>query len=426
MRGNDGFWNVLTADMDIGKKKEEERPFNVGISSIMFATLCNVFWANPLIVGFFYLAGFGLIVLDFVDMNDKTKELIRNLDIKNKDGKYALRLSKQKKIYGYDLRFSVPSGLDIEDFSKHARAWETALKHRVTFIYDSDYNVVVRIYEKDLKKKYPFKLLPVDHILKIPIGCTFGDVPVLLDLLQAPHVLIAGMTGAGKSFIVRVIITTLLLRQNVKLHLCDLKGGVELDEFKDYEPVVAFSTEIREVERDMTALIQLMKDREKLFREAKVKKIEEYNSKFPNKKLDWHILVIDELADFIDQRNAQNLLDELARLGRFAGIRLIGACQKPDADTLKTRTRNNFPTKIGLTVTKNNDSLVICDDTILTQLKGRGHAILFDKGEQVEFRGFFLEDSKELLKDVPQREEVEAEPEEEDDSVDNFDFLGED
>lgn len=427
MKGNDGFWNVLTAGMD-AKKENQERPFNVGISSIMFASLSGAFWPNPLVVGFFFIAGFGLIVMDFIDLNDKTKELMRNLKIKNVDDKYPIKLSKTKQEYGYDLRFSVPTGLDIEDFSKHQRAWETALKHRVAFTYDKSYNVIVKVYASDLKSKYPFELIPTNHIMKIPIGKTFGDVAVIVDLVDTPNVLIAGNVGAGKSFILRVIISTLLLRGGSKLYLCDLKGGVELDEFKEYETVESFCTEISEMEKVLRRLLILCDERAELFRKSgsKIKKIADYNEAFPDKKLDYHVVAIDELADFIGNNTAQQLLDTLAQKGRFAGVRIVGACQKPDSEVIKTRTRNNFPIKIGLTVTKNNDSMVICDDTCLTQLKGNGHAMIFDKGgDPIEFRGFFLTGSEELLKDIPKKEIKEEVQEEESDEVDTFDFLRE-
>jgi S-DNA-T family DNA segregation ATPase FtsK/SpoIIIE len=98
--------------------------------------------------------------------------------------------------------------------------------------------------------------------------------------------------------------------------------------------------------------------------------------------LPYHVVVVEELADLFSQsRAAEPPLVRLAQKGRAAGIHLILATQRPDAETLSGQLRSNIPSRIALTVQKSTESKIILDETGAERLTGRGDMLLRLAGE---------------------------------------------
>lgn len=427
-----GFWDILS----IGKKKEETGWLDIGISSAVFGALVNTFSIfSPVTIAGFYGISILCVSMGILEKNNsKTDELFRNLpELKNTDGKMPKKISKKNTEYGYALRFNIPTGKSLKNFVKYKEEFETFYKHRVIVEYDKGKNALLKIYEKDLEKKYDFKLIETEKTLEVCIGYTFGNIPVIVDIAKFPHLLIAGATGNGKTVFVRSILTSLILLKNpdlLHLHLVDLKNGSELGAFENFEMVKSFSTTAEETEKLLDTMLKETLRRHKLFKVKKVNDFTSYNKRFKNEPLTNELVVIEEYADLIGSKKCQKIVDTLTQKARSAGIHVIVSCQRPDAEVLNGRIKNNIPTVLGLACANATSSQVVFGRAGLEQLqKASGHAIIRDGVKEIELRGFFISDSKarKLLKKHVDRknkrkEEAKFKPTEKK-KIENFDFL---
>ena len=230
--------------------------------------------------------------------------------------------------------------------------------------------------------------------LPIALGKDTVNQPFVFDLAKAPHVLMAGSTGEGKSVAINVIINSILFKKHpalVKFVLIDPKQ-VELSLYSKLEhhylatlpdaeePIV---TEVKEAARVLKSLIAEMEDRYRLLKLAKVRNIIEYNHKFIKRKIrekDGHrfmpyiITIIDEFADLVmvGGKEIEYSITRLSQKARAIGIHLVIATQRPSTDVVTGLIKNNFPTRIALKVMSVADSKTIIDTTGANQLIGKG------------------------------------------------------
>lgn len=225
--------------------------------------------------------------------------------------------------------------------------------------------------------------------LALPLGRNTSGTPVVLDLTRAPHMLIAGATGSGKSVCINTIITGLLMRhspQTLRFVMVDPKR-VELTGYNGIPHLLGGV--ISEVDRVMPALLWLliqMDDRYRLFREAGVRNIDAYNAMAaqrqkedtPVQPLPYIVLIVDELADLMmtAPEDIERQLCRLAQMARATGIHLILATQRPSVDVVTGLIKANFPTRIAFAVTSQMDSRVILDGPGAERLLGRGDMLL--------------------------------------------------
>lgn len=153
----------------------------------------------------------------------------------------------------------------------------------------------------DLAKKH-FKA----GTMNIPIGVTINGDVVYQDLTKAPHMLVAGTTGAGKSVFLNTTIQSLEAQMSptdMKLVLIDPKQ-VELSMFEDskhlYEPII---TDPVNAQKSLHNLVQEMEDRYEKLKAARCRFIDDYNAKNPKAKLPKIVVVIDEFADLMMTSN---------------------------------------------------------------------------------------------------------------------------
>ncbi len=230
--------------------------------------------------------------------------------------------------------------------------------------------------------------------LPVALGKDTVNQPFVFDLAKAPHLLMAGSTGEGKSVAINVIINSLLFKKHpalVKFVMIDPKQ-VELSLYSKLEyhymamlpgqddPII---TDVKDAARVLKSLIAEMEDRYRLLKLAQVRNIKEYNQKFIKRKIrekDGHrfmpyiVTVIDEFADLImvGGKEIEFSITRLSQKARAIGIHLVIATQRPSTDVVTGLIKNNFPTRIALKVMSVADSRTIIDTTGANQLIGKG------------------------------------------------------
>ncbi len=201
--------------------------------------------------------------------------------------------------------------------------------------------------------------------------------PFFGDLAKMPHLLVAGATGSGKSVCLNTIVASLLVAatpDQVQMLMIDPKR-VELTVYNGIphlikevitDPKVAAGA-LLEMTREMDA-------RYERFAKAGVRKIEEYNAKYPDERLPFVVIIIDELADLmlVAPSRVETTIMRLAQLARATGIHLIVATQRPSVDVITGLIKANIPSRIAFAVSSQVDSRTILDQAGAERLLGRG------------------------------------------------------
>ncbi len=249
--------------------------------------------------------------------------------------------------------------------------------------------------------------------LPIVFGKTISNETYVTDLAKMPHLLMAGATGQGKSVGLNVILTSLLYKKHpsqVKFVLVDPKK-VELTLFNKIErhylaklpdSEEAIITDTTKVINTLNSLCIEMDDRYELLKNAMVRNIKEYNTKFIDRRLNpeeghrylpYIVLVIDEFADLIMTagKEVETPIARLAQLARAIGIHLIVATQRPSVNVITGIIKANFPARAAFRVTSKIDSRTILDAGGAEQLIGKGDMLLSQGSDLIRLQCAFVD-----------------------------------
>lgn len=226
-------------------------------------------------------------------------------------------------------------------------------------------------------------------LLTLALGKDIAGKPVVADLVEMPHLLIAGTTGSGKTVCVNCLVLSILFRatpQEVKFLMVDPKM-VELAPFNGLAhllcPVV---TEVKKVGMALNWVINEMEERYKLFANLGVRNIEAYNQR--QERLPYIVVIIDELADLmvVARDQIESAITRLAQLSRAVGIHLILATQRPSVDVVTGVIKANFPARISFRVASKVDSRTVLDMNGADKLLGKGDLLFLKPGESRPIR----------------------------------------
>ena len=249
--------------------------------------------------------------------------------------------------------------------------------------------------------------------IPIVLGKNVAGTPVILDLGKAPHLLIAGATGSGKSVCMNTLIMSLLFKfrpDELKLIMVDPK----VVEFETYTTLPQLITPVvndpQKVPLALRWAVNEMENRYKMLAKAKTRNLKAFNSRsIPNEpligddgkpipdKLPILIVIIDELADVMmtdAKSDVETSIARIAQKGRAAGIHVVIATQRPSTNIITGVIKANLPTRIAFRVGSIVDSRVILDQKGAEALLGSGDMLFMPPGGGVleRIQGAFVED----------------------------------
>ena len=259
---------------------------------------------------------------------------------------------------------------------------------------------IVSMYSIITSKKFQES----DMILPIALGRTITNEVFMVDLTKAPHLLVAGATGQGKSVGLNAAITSLLYKKHpaeLKFVLIDPKmvefsiySAIEkhfLAKLPDAEkPII---TDFTKVVYTLNSLTKEMDDRYELLEKAGSRNLKEYNEKFINRRLNpekghrfmpYIVVIIDEFGDLIMTagKEIEQPIARIAQKARAVGIHMIIATQRPTTNIITGTIKANFPARIAFRVISVIDSRTILDTQGANQLVGRGD-MLYTQGNDM-------------------------------------------
>ncbi len=258
------------------------------------------------------------------------------------------------------------------------------------------------------------KFQTTKYELPIALGKTISNETFVIDLAKAPHMLVAGATGQGKSVGLNAIITSLLYKKHpsqLKFVLVDPKK-VELNIYSKIERHFlaklpddedeAIITDVQKVVNTLNSLTIEMDSRYDLLKKAHARNIKEYNHKFVKRSLNpekghrflpYIVVVIDEFADLIMTagKEVEMPIARIAQLARAVGIHMIVATQRPSTNIITGVIKANFPTRVAFKVASMIDSRTILDSPGANQLIGRGDMLISQGSDLVRVQCAFVD-----------------------------------
>jgi S-DNA-T family DNA segregation ATPase FtsK/SpoIIIE len=238
-----------------------------------------------------------------------------------------------------------------------------------------------------------------EYNIPLLLGARDIDQPLIVDLQKLPHMLVAGVTGAGKSVMLRSGIRSCEIHsesQGIRIALVDPKGGVEFGVYEG-SPALRYS-----VASDIDGALQILEylhstmvDRFEALSKHGCLDILEYRSL--GRKMPFIVLFIDELADLMRDKKSgfAERLCSLAEKSRAIGIHIVAATQHPSSEVITGTLKAQFPARIACRVSSLVHSRVVLDDGGADKLLGKGDALLMDGSQGLQrFQGAFVDLSK--------------------------------
>ena len=250
--------------------------------------------------------------------------------------------------------------------------------------------------------------------LPCAMGKTITNEVFMFDLAKAPHLLVAGATGQGKSVGLNAILTSLLYKKHpaeLKIVLVDPK----MVEFSIYAKIAnhflakvpdenasPIITDTSKVIRTLQSLCVEMDSRYELLMKAGERNIKDYNRKFIARQLNpenghkfmpYIVVVIDEYGDLIMTAGKEIELPiaRIAQLARAVGIHMIIATQRPTTNIITGTIKANFPARIAFKVSQGIDSKTILDRMGAQQLIGRGDMLYLSGNDPIRVQCAFVD-----------------------------------
>lgn len=312
--------------------------------------------------------GFKILGKEVISNNEipgKILDVFDNLGFTNKDGikPIIVKGGKKKKDYGWHLVIELPAGKSFQQCLRAKHFFECATNSFIVMEWNGA--LQMDIQTGSLPSMIPYEQIEDDSPeLNVIVGYTQKG-PLYFNLCEAPHVLVGGQTGWGKTMALHCIANALLGK--ARICICDPK---RID-FRYLKKHILLARDDEEICNLLRMLNQESDKRIRLIENADVSvtKIQELDNPPP-----YIVVFVDEMAQL--SKEAKEHLWRLGSLSRAAGIHLVAATQYPYAEIIPSTLRNLFEARLCFRVASESSSRVILGEegsmaAWLPPIKGR-------------------------------------------------------
>ncbi|WP_234530056.1 FtsK/SpoIIIE domain-containing protein [Paenibacillus pseudetheri] len=293
--------------------------------------------------------------------------------------------------------FMLPVGSDPQEVFKKSWIFQQVFGLEAELSMIDARTIMISIYTTSIQS-FIYNAEEIDQSLgmnRLPVYVgkdRHGDV--VYDMVKHPHLLVAGETGSGKSAALRAILTTLIRNvDNLDLYCADLKRS-EFHLFKGIAQAVVYET--HEVLALVTMLRLEMKRRGDILEAAGVAHVDDLEE-----PLNYIILAVDEVALLKKEKDIMQGIEEISTIGRALGVYLVLSMQRPDAQVLDGKLKQNLTVRMALKHADGINSRITIDsvDAANIQDSEKGRMVLkLDGLKYVQGPNLGLSEAKELLK----------------------------
>ena len=334
---------------------------------------------------------FGSMILSLkeTEVDVINKILKSNLCIKvgNKEV-YPYIYSTQSEKYFVEL----PKGFEFSQLEKLKGKIENAIKKNI-LISNDNFTYSIKIIENsEAPTLAPFQLVDTESEKGIKLGIGEGKNGIIyLDFNKAPHTLVGGSTGWGKSIFIKNLIVQLIENYpDVELELFDFKAGIELKDFENIKQIKSFVVKPHLAGSELERIYEEIESRFDLITNADCRDIFEFNSK-TNNKLQYKFVILEEFTILLDiQKDISNILVKSLAISRATGIFFLFSSQRFDSKIIDSKIKANIDNRICFRTADGINSKLILDQTGAENLKNVGRGFISNGGELQEFQSFYV------------------------------------
>lgn len=344
-----------------------------------------------------------VVIRQYLTASDEYKweKVFKNCGLRNKEGHFPILQEIINTKIGNRFVFKLPDGLCFDVFEKFKPLFESSFHKPFKLELSEKYELIIQTFDVKFKKRYKpkYDVTDVNNLLySLGVELTInGEEEVIIDLTNAPNILVAGINGSGKTSLIRCILTAMCMR-GVEIKIFDLKQSSDYLIFENYKNLTTFiywgDDIVDKAKAEIHKLRKIIIDRYAELRKERCSYVE-YNNKHPENPMTPLVVLIEEFYIINDEKNAKTDLSILLAMGRACNVKFILCLQRPCQENLSSKIKANCNHIIGMMVNNTFNSGIILgegDKRLFTDLHNSGEAILLNGKQDIMFKSYYLYD----------------------------------
>lgn len=328
-------------------------------------------------------------------LKDKFNSSMEGIGLYNKKEETFYLYGLKETKYGWKGYIKIPSGLSLEHLNSKLNILEDNLNGIIEVQKDrfKDY-IEFYMVNKDVDK---YKFEPVKcKEYQLYIGKDFKLKNYILDINKDTHILIGGVNGTGKTFLLSGILTNLIYNSKDKIEIYLLQiAKSELSAFEDCTCVVNSSFNDNDCDKALNSLLETIKDRSNTFRSYGIKNITQWNKHYTSSYMKRIYVVIEELSFFIHNEYLFEKITDISKIGRSVGVHIISCVQRSTATNMPPDLKSQM-TRITFRQKSSIDSTNIINTPDAKYLKER-ECIVDGNSDYVQLKTPWIDEDYVLL-----------------------------
>lgn len=358
-----------------------------------------LFWCPPLILVMMY----GFVRQSEIDFYRKA---FLDVGFKGRDGKAPYLISK-RDLGNHRTGLFFRSNISLQQWKKSIPDLQTAMDCTVLSVKKGKSQKIVHMVSIPADMELSSFMEWKDEYMSAKASVMVLGESIAgrmsFDLNSTPHSIYAGTTGSGKSVLLRLVVYQCIAKGH-KVYLMDFKQGVEFGKaYDDFCEVIMDKGRAVEL---LTSLVEENKRRLDEFRRRGIKNLDEYNAINRDDPLERIVVFIDELAILLIPTNdaadrkftylATDCLENIAILGRAAGIHLQLGIQRPDANTVTGQIKSNVSGRVCGYFADSAPSMIVLNNTRANDIdsEAKGRFMFQDGRETIEMQGYYQKEEQ--------------------------------